>query len=57
MKDKERLFFERIKEEKKLTKESEFLFDFATKIGSLITFIMLKAVETSKGEKNGKEKE
>jgi len=56
--NQEHLFFSDIKKGKNLTKESEILFDFAITIGSLITFIMLKAVKPSeKEDMNGKEKE
>jgi hypothetical protein len=56
MAEKETVFFEYTKDNKNLTKESEFLLNFAINIGSLITFVMLKAIEPSK-EEDGKEKE
>jgi hypothetical protein len=53
----EQLFFSKLKEGKTLTKETEGLLDFAIKIGSLITFIMLKAVKPSENEEtNGRKK-
>ncbi|MDN5847186.1 MAG: hypothetical protein L0H53_13040 [Candidatus Nitrosocosmicus sp.] len=56
----EKSFFSEFYEKKKLSEESEILLDFTFKMGSLISFIMLKAIEPSCDdlkEKDGKTKE
>lgn len=56
----EKSFFSEYYEKKKLSKDSEFLLDFTFKMGSLISFIMLKAIEPlgdDVKEKDGKTKE
>jgi hypothetical protein len=53
----EESFLETVYANRKLGKESQMLFHFAMKMGSLITFIMLKAIKPSNADKDGKAKE